>query len=82
MESYESKHSDQSFTSKLAQELGVTAPPLRLDSQAKYGIVSLQRAAAMLCMLCWASCAEHAVLSALPWRLDSQRQCNTILCCA
>ena len=38
MESYESKHSDQSFTSKLAKELGVTAPPLRLDSQAKYGM--------------------------------------------
>lgn len=37
MESYESKHSDQSFTSKLAKELGVTAAPLRLDSQAKYG---------------------------------------------
>ncbi len=37
MESYESKHSDQSFTSKLAKELGVTVAPLRLDSQAKYG---------------------------------------------
>lgn len=37
MESYESKHSDQSFSSQLAQELGVTAGPLRLDSQAKYG---------------------------------------------
>ena len=37
MESYESKHSDQSFTSKLAKDLGVTAAPLRLDSQAKYG---------------------------------------------
>ena len=37
MESWESKHSDQSFSSKLAKELGVTAAPLRLDSQAKYG---------------------------------------------
>ena len=37
MESFESKHSDQDFTSKLAKDLGVTAAPLRLDSQAKYG---------------------------------------------
>lgn len=37
MESYESAHSDQGFTQSLARELGVTKPPLRLDSQAKYG---------------------------------------------
>jgi len=37
MESYESKHSDHSFTAKLAAKLGVTQRPLRLDSQAKYG---------------------------------------------
>ena len=37
MESYESKHSDQDFTGNLAKRLGVSAPPLRLDSQAKYG---------------------------------------------
>ena len=40
MESYESKHSDQSFSSTLAKALGVTAGPLRLDSQAKYGMSS------------------------------------------
>lgn len=37
MESYESAHSDQGFTSRLAQKLGVTKPPLRIDSQTKYG---------------------------------------------
>ena len=37
MESYESAHSDQGFTSRLAKKLGVTKPPLRIDSQTKYG---------------------------------------------
>ena len=37
MESYESKHSDHSFTGRLATRLAVTRPPLRIDSQAKYG---------------------------------------------
>ena len=37
MESYESRHSDFDFTAKLAAALGVTQPPLRIDSQAKYG---------------------------------------------
>lgn len=36
-ESYESAHSDQDFTSRLAHKLGVTKPPYRIDSQAKYG---------------------------------------------
>lgn len=59
MESYESKHSDQSFTSKLAKELGVTAAPLRLDSQAKYGAAHLAHACSMhvpwspVLWLCW-----------------------------
>ena len=60
MESYESKHSDQSFTSKLATELGVTAPPLRLDSQAKYGM--------SLCYVqlpCFACCDVRGVLGML-----------------
>lgn len=38
MESYESKHSDHSFTGRLAAAVGVTRPPLRIDSQAKYGV--------------------------------------------
>ena len=40
MESFESKHSDHSFTAKLAAKLGVTQAPLRLDSQAKYGALA------------------------------------------
>lgn len=42
MESYESKHSDFSFTAKLAAKLGVSRPPLRIDSQAKYGAHSIK----------------------------------------
>ena len=38
MESYESAHSDQSYTARLASALGISKPPLRLDSQAKYGV--------------------------------------------
>lgn len=37
MESFESKHSDHSFTAQLGAAVGVSRPPLRLDSQAKYG---------------------------------------------
>ena len=37
MESFESGHSDHSFTARLGGAAGITAPPLRLDSQAKYG---------------------------------------------
>ena len=37
MESYESRHSDFSFTAAVAKDLGVTQPPLRMDSQVKYG---------------------------------------------
>ena len=43
MESYESKHSDHSFTAALAAKLGVTQSPLRLDSQAKYGKFTAHR---------------------------------------
>ena len=48
MESYEAKHSNQSFTSRLAMKLGVTKPPLRLDSQTKYGDTQHTR---MICFL-------------------------------
>lgn len=37
MESYESRHSNQSFTAAVAQVAGVTQAPLRMDSQVKYG---------------------------------------------
>lgn len=40
MESYESRHSDHSFTAAVAKQAGVTLPPLRMDSQVKYGLLS------------------------------------------
>ncbi len=39
-ESVESEHSDQSESAKIAAALGITAPPLRMDSQCKYGAVA------------------------------------------
>jgi 3'(2'), 5'-bisphosphate nucleotidase/inositol polyphosphate 1-phosphatase len=39
-ESYESGHSNQSLTANIARVLGVTAPPVRIDSQAKYGAMA------------------------------------------
>ncbi|BDA45281.1 SAL1 phosphatase [Coccomyxa sp. Obi] len=45
MESYESRHSDFDFTAKVAAKLGVTRPPLRIDSQAKYGVLARRDAA-------------------------------------
>jgi 3'(2'), 5'-bisphosphate nucleotidase len=39
-ESFESGHSSHSHSQRIALRLGVTAPPLRADSQAKYGLVA------------------------------------------
>ncbi len=39
-ESVEAGHSDQADSAAIAAELGITSPPLRLDSQAKYGVVA------------------------------------------
>ncbi len=39
-ESVESTHGDSEAHSKIAEALGITEPPVRMDSQAKYGIVS------------------------------------------
>ncbi len=39
-ESVESGHSDQSLSQRIATSLGITAPPLRMDSQVKYGILA------------------------------------------
>lgn len=39
-ESYEKAHSMQDLTSLIAKKLGVKAPPVRIDSQAKYGALS------------------------------------------
>ena len=39
-ESFESSHGDSDAHSKIAEALGITESPVRMDSQAKYGIVS------------------------------------------
>ena len=39
-ESFESTHGDSDAHSKIANALGITEPPVQIDSQAKYGIVS------------------------------------------
>ncbi|XP_030462534.1 SAL1 phosphatase-like [Syzygium oleosum] len=39
-ESYEKAHNMQDLTSSIARKLGVKAPPVRIDSQAKYGALS------------------------------------------
>lgn len=39
-ESYEKAHSSHDLSSLIAQKLGVKAPPVRIDSQAKYGALS------------------------------------------
>ncbi|KAI5672378.1 hypothetical protein M9H77_12742 [Catharanthus roseus] len=39
-ESYEKAHSMQDLTSLIAKKMGVKAPPVRIDSQAKYGALA------------------------------------------
>ncbi|KAL9462466.1 hypothetical protein AB3S75_000468 [Citrus x aurantiifolia] len=39
-ESYEAAHSNRDLSSLIAKKLGVKAPPVRIDSQAKYGALS------------------------------------------
>jgi 3'(2'), 5'-bisphosphate nucleotidase/inositol polyphosphate 1-phosphatase len=48
MESFESRHSDHSFASRVCGAAGIAAPPLRLDSQAKYGLLSRGDAAVFM----------------------------------
>lgn len=40
MESVVAKHSNHSFSAKVAEGLGIAAPPVRIDSQAKYGALA------------------------------------------
>jgi 3'(2'), 5'-bisphosphate nucleotidase len=47
-ESVESGHSAHGRSSQIAELLGITAPPVRLDSQAKYGVVARGEADAYL----------------------------------
>jgi 3'(2'), 5'-bisphosphate nucleotidase len=39
-ESYESGHSLQDVTARIAEELGMPGPPMRIDSQTKYAVVA------------------------------------------
>ena len=39
-ESAEAKHSDHDRHARIAEQLGVTAPPVRMDSQCKYGAIA------------------------------------------
>lgn len=48
LESVEAAHSSHSFNDRLASILGVTRPPLRLDSQAKYGCLARGEGSAYL----------------------------------
>ena len=47
-ESVESKHTAHSVSSRVAQSLGMTGEPVRLDSQAKYSVVARGEADAYL----------------------------------
>jgi 3'(2'), 5'-bisphosphate nucleotidase/inositol polyphosphate 1-phosphatase len=48
MESFESRHSDHPFAERVRASAGIAAPPLRLDSQAKYGLLSRGDAAVFM----------------------------------
>lgn len=39
-ESFESSHGDLDAHVKIARQLGITEPPIRMDSQVKYGLVA------------------------------------------
>ncbi len=47
-ESFESSHGDSDAHAKIATRLGLTAPPVQMDSQAKYGIVARGEASVYL----------------------------------
>lgn len=47
-ESFESAHSDQTKQIRIAQRIGIRNPPIRMDSQVKYGLVASGRAALYL----------------------------------
>jgi 3'(2'), 5'-bisphosphate nucleotidase len=49
-ESVEAEHSSHDNAARVTTLLGVTAPPVRLDSQAKYGVVARGQAEAYLRM--------------------------------
>jgi 3'(2'), 5'-bisphosphate nucleotidase len=47
-ESVEAGHTDQAANARLARSLGITQPPVRMDSQVKYGVVARGEAAIYL----------------------------------
>ena len=47
-ESFESSHADHASHQKIADRLGITEPPIRMDSQAKYAVVARGDAAIYL----------------------------------
>ena len=47
-ESFESSHGDSEAHAKIANQLGITAPPVQMDSQAKYGILARGEASVYL----------------------------------
>lgn len=47
-ESFESSHGDSDAHAEIANQLGITAPPVQMDSQAKYGILARGEAAVYL----------------------------------
>jgi len=54
-ESLESGHSSQDAHARIAQHLGVTAEPYRMDSQCKYGIVARGEASIYLRLMSYKS---------------------------
>lgn len=68
MESYEAQHTNHSFAGQLAHTLGITKPPLRIDSQAKYGVPPR-----CLSRIASAGPNLHSVHLALCWALPGQR---------
>ena len=58
-ESVESGHSDHDVSAQIARSLGLTAPPVRMDSQAKYGVVARGEADAYLRLPTRADYAEQ-----------------------
>lgn len=44
VESVESSHGDQERQNRIARAVGITAPPLRMDSQVKYGVLASGKA--------------------------------------
>jgi 3'(2'), 5'-bisphosphate nucleotidase len=58
VESVEPAHSNLTLQAKIAEEIGITQPPLQMDSQVKYGVVARGEAALYLRLPALASYVE------------------------